>query len=190
MTIQRHEGTFGSIELDVRRRATGTPQAYAQPGRLVRKGSSSKFGSEHPPHRGDGQRLLFRGPAGKSRPRFSSPAESCRWRCRRCRHGDPGTPAYRGHLHLRILPFACLKRRLRTLAHLRHTGSPDPPSISSHRSRPVADSEHSRTMTSDRDPSLTPRRASDPSHVRRGEIGCAWIWASPEPQAGRIMLRG
>lgn len=26
MTIQRHEGTFGSIELDVRRRATGAPQ--------------------------------------------------------------------------------------------------------------------------------------------------------------------
>src|SRR3954464_8466932 len=31
MTIQRHEGTFGSIELDVRRRATGAPQqAYPQ----------------------------------------------------------------------------------------------------------------------------------------------------------------
>jgi hypothetical protein len=30
MTIQRHEGTFGSIELDVRRRATGAPQGYAQ----------------------------------------------------------------------------------------------------------------------------------------------------------------
>lgn len=26
MTIQRHEATFGSIELDVRRRATGMPQ--------------------------------------------------------------------------------------------------------------------------------------------------------------------
>src|SRR3954447_4373353 len=26
MTIQRHEGTFGSIELDVRRRATSQPQ--------------------------------------------------------------------------------------------------------------------------------------------------------------------
>jgi hypothetical protein len=26
MTIQRHEGTFGSLELDVRRRATGAPQ--------------------------------------------------------------------------------------------------------------------------------------------------------------------
>jgi uncharacterized protein DUF3467 len=38
MTIQRHEGTFGSIELDVRRRATGTPQAYAQPGRLGPQG--------------------------------------------------------------------------------------------------------------------------------------------------------
>ncbi|QEH32952.1 hypothetical protein OJF2_14440 [Aquisphaera giovannonii] len=36
MTIQRHEGTFGSIELDVRRRATGAPQqptAYPQPPR-------------------------------------------------------------------------------------------------------------------------------------------------------------
>src|SRR6516164_7847882 len=30
MTIQRHEGTFGSIELDVRRRAAGTPQGYPQ----------------------------------------------------------------------------------------------------------------------------------------------------------------
>jgi hypothetical protein len=37
MTIQRHEGTFGSIELDVRRRATGTPQ-YPQPGRVVPQG--------------------------------------------------------------------------------------------------------------------------------------------------------
>lgn len=36
MTIQRHEGTFGSIELDVRRRATGAPQpSYAQPGGRV-----------------------------------------------------------------------------------------------------------------------------------------------------------
>jgi Protein of unknown function (DUF3467) len=32
MTIQRHEGTFGSIELDVRRRATGAPQ-YPQASR-------------------------------------------------------------------------------------------------------------------------------------------------------------
>jgi hypothetical protein len=33
MTIQRHEGTFGSIELDVRRRATGTvaQQGYPSP---------------------------------------------------------------------------------------------------------------------------------------------------------------
>jgi len=38
MTIQRHEGTFGSIELDVRRRATGTPQAYPQPGRVGPQG--------------------------------------------------------------------------------------------------------------------------------------------------------
>ncbi len=37
MTIQRHEGTFGSIELDVRRRATGAPQ-YPQPGRVVPQG--------------------------------------------------------------------------------------------------------------------------------------------------------
>ncbi len=37
MTIQRHEGTFGSIELDVRRRATGAPQ-YPQPGRVVPHG--------------------------------------------------------------------------------------------------------------------------------------------------------
>ncbi len=39
MTIQRHEGTFGSIELDVRRRATGSPQ-YPQsgPGRVVPQG--------------------------------------------------------------------------------------------------------------------------------------------------------
>jgi hypothetical protein len=32
MTIQRHEGTFGAIELDVRRRAAGTPQQYTGPG--------------------------------------------------------------------------------------------------------------------------------------------------------------
>ncbi len=31
MTIQRHEGTFGAIELDVRRRAAGQPQ-YSAPG--------------------------------------------------------------------------------------------------------------------------------------------------------------
>jgi hypothetical protein len=32
MTIQRHEGTFGSIELDVRRRATGNvQQGYPSP---------------------------------------------------------------------------------------------------------------------------------------------------------------
>src|SRR5271166_6733652 len=37
MTIQRHEGTFGSIELDVRRRATSQPQ-YPQPGRVVPQG--------------------------------------------------------------------------------------------------------------------------------------------------------
>lgn len=36
MTIQRHEGTFGSIELDVRRRATGAPQpSYTPPGGRV-----------------------------------------------------------------------------------------------------------------------------------------------------------
>jgi hypothetical protein len=38
MTIQRHEGTFGSIELDVRRRAAGTAPAYPQPGRLGPQG--------------------------------------------------------------------------------------------------------------------------------------------------------
>jgi hypothetical protein len=39
MTIQRHEGTFGAIELDVRRRAAGTPQAYAGgPGRVGPQG--------------------------------------------------------------------------------------------------------------------------------------------------------
>src|SRR5277367_3651545 len=38
MTIQRHEGTFGSIELDVRRRASNTPQAYAGPGRVGPQG--------------------------------------------------------------------------------------------------------------------------------------------------------
>ena len=38
MTIQRHEGTFGSIELDVRRRATGTQAAYPQPGRAGPQG--------------------------------------------------------------------------------------------------------------------------------------------------------
>jgi hypothetical protein len=38
MTIQRHEGTFGSIELDVRRRATGTQAAYPQPGRVGPQG--------------------------------------------------------------------------------------------------------------------------------------------------------
>ncbi len=37
MTIQRHEGTFGSIELDVRRRASNAPQ-YPQPGRVVPQG--------------------------------------------------------------------------------------------------------------------------------------------------------
>lgn len=37
MTIQRHEGTFGSIELDVRRRATGASQ-YPQPGRVGPQG--------------------------------------------------------------------------------------------------------------------------------------------------------
>ena len=31
MTIQRHEGTFGSIELDVRRRATGRSAAHVPP---------------------------------------------------------------------------------------------------------------------------------------------------------------
>src|SRR5580700_70451 len=31
MTIQRHEGMFGSIELDVRRRAGGAPPAYGAP---------------------------------------------------------------------------------------------------------------------------------------------------------------
>lgn len=38
MTIQRHEGTFGSIELDVRRRAAGQPQAYPQPSRVGPQG--------------------------------------------------------------------------------------------------------------------------------------------------------
>jgi Protein of unknown function (DUF3467) len=38
MTIQRHEGTFGSIELDVRRRASGTAPTYPQPGRLGPQG--------------------------------------------------------------------------------------------------------------------------------------------------------
>jgi hypothetical protein len=39
MTIQRHEGTFGVIELDVRRRATSTPQpSYPQPGRVGPQG--------------------------------------------------------------------------------------------------------------------------------------------------------
>src|SRR6185312_9899610 len=33
MTIQRHEGTFGSIELDVRRRATHQPQTAQTGGR-------------------------------------------------------------------------------------------------------------------------------------------------------------
>jgi len=41
MTIQRHEGTFGSIELDVRRRATGTPQ-YRSPGASCPRAWSSK----------------------------------------------------------------------------------------------------------------------------------------------------
>ena len=35
MTIQRHEGTFGSIELDVRRRATGQPAMTTQQGPKV-----------------------------------------------------------------------------------------------------------------------------------------------------------
>ncbi len=38
MTIQRHEGTFGAIELDVRRRATSPPQTYPQPGRVGPQG--------------------------------------------------------------------------------------------------------------------------------------------------------
>jgi hypothetical protein len=38
MTIQRHEGTFGSIELDVRRRASTTPQPYTAPGRVGPQG--------------------------------------------------------------------------------------------------------------------------------------------------------
>jgi hypothetical protein len=38
MTIQRHEGTFGAIELDVRRRAASQPQAYPQPGRVGPQG--------------------------------------------------------------------------------------------------------------------------------------------------------
>src|SRR5579875_709319 len=38
MTIQRHEGTSGSIERDVRRRATGAPQTYTQPGRVGPQG--------------------------------------------------------------------------------------------------------------------------------------------------------
>ncbi len=38
MTIQRHEGTFGAIELDVRRRATSQPQTYPQPGRVGPQG--------------------------------------------------------------------------------------------------------------------------------------------------------
>jgi hypothetical protein len=39
MTIQRHEGTFGAIELDVRRRATGAPQGgYPPPGRVGPQG--------------------------------------------------------------------------------------------------------------------------------------------------------
>ena len=33
MTIQRHEGTFGSIELDVRRRAGSGHHQFPQPGR-------------------------------------------------------------------------------------------------------------------------------------------------------------
>jgi hypothetical protein len=37
MTIQRHEGTFGSIELDVRRRATSQPQ-FTPPGRVGPQG--------------------------------------------------------------------------------------------------------------------------------------------------------
>ncbi len=38
MTIQRHEGTFGSIELDVRRRAGAAPQPYTGPGRVGPQG--------------------------------------------------------------------------------------------------------------------------------------------------------
>jgi hypothetical protein len=33
MTLQRHEGTFGSIELDVRRRANQLPSGFTPPGR-------------------------------------------------------------------------------------------------------------------------------------------------------------
>ena len=38
MTIQRHEGTFGSIELDVRRRASSPPPTYTGPGRVGPQG--------------------------------------------------------------------------------------------------------------------------------------------------------
>ncbi|APW59354.1 DUF3467 domain-containing protein [Paludisphaera borealis] len=38
MTIQRHEGTFGSIELDVRRRATNQPQQGQTGGRVGPQG--------------------------------------------------------------------------------------------------------------------------------------------------------
>ena len=38
MTIQRHEQTFGSIELDVRRRASSSPQQPAAPSMLGQAG--------------------------------------------------------------------------------------------------------------------------------------------------------
>ncbi len=52
MTIQRHEGTFGSIELDVRRRATGAPQTYTQPSRVGPQGIALAGGDLRPLYRG------------------------------------------------------------------------------------------------------------------------------------------
>ncbi len=47
MTIQRHEGTFGSIELDVRRRAGAGPAAQRAPARRA-------WSSKHLPKRATG----------------------------------------------------------------------------------------------------------------------------------------
>ena len=41
MTIQRHEQTFGAIELDVRRRAGSAHQSFTQPGGRAPSGPSS-----------------------------------------------------------------------------------------------------------------------------------------------------
>ena len=76
MTIQRYEGTFGPIELDVRRRArtaqtqqaTGTPRGPPAP-----RGSSSSSGARRPPFLASappGPGTIGRGPWSRARASF------------------------------------------------------------------------------------------------------------------------